>query len=135
MDGASLSIAGSLQQPIFARQPLLSGLLRRASGLLCLGRLGISLPEAAEEDSIRAGRLFSPGHEFCISGWTFPISDNKKGGDMAARQLGRTPVLMYHGILSGGDGSRDKYGVTAANFQKQLATLRTLGLRVITLSE
>ena len=54
---------------------------------------------------------------------------------MAARQLGRTPVLMYHGILSGGDGSRDKYGVTVANFQKQLARLQTLGFRVIALSE
>ena len=54
---------------------------------------------------------------------------------MAARQLSRTPVLMYHGILSGGDGSRDKYGVSLADFQKHLATLRTRGLRVLTLSE
>lgn len=54
---------------------------------------------------------------------------------MAARQLSRTPVLMYHEILAGEDVSRDKYGVTLTNFQEQLAMLQKFGLHVVTLSE
>lgn len=54
---------------------------------------------------------------------------------MAARQLSRTPVLMYHGILAGEDTSRDKYGVSLARFREQLATIEKHHLGVASLSD
>ncbi len=54
---------------------------------------------------------------------------------MAASQLSRTPVLMYHGILAGEDASRDKYGVSLATFREQLATIGNQRSSVATLSD
>lgn len=53
---------------------------------------------------------------------------------MATSQLSRTPVLMYHGILSHGTQGRDKYGVTQEAFGEQLLSLRKHELNIVSLS-
>jgi len=42
----------------------------------------------------------SCSHEFGIPGRTVSPPDYKEGGDVAAGELSRTPVLMYHGIVA-----------------------------------
>ena len=54
---------------------------------------------------------------------------------MAAGKLNRTPVLMYHGILTSGTPSGDKYGVKLDSFREQLAALSRRSLNVVRLSD
>lgn len=54
---------------------------------------------------------------------------------MAAGELSRTPVLMYHGIVAAGTTGVDKYGISQEKFRSQLDALTQHGLCVRTLSD
>lgn len=54
---------------------------------------------------------------------------------MATSQLSRTPVLMYHGILSSRARGKDKYGVTLTSFHGQLRALQLHEFNVVSLSD
>jgi peptidoglycan/xylan/chitin deacetylase (PgdA/CDA1 family) len=79
------------------------------------------------------------------------MSDQPKGADVAARELNPPPhagiglrlsgipVLLYHGIGTeerpGSTPRFAKYAVTPEQFSEHLRLIRTLGLRIISLSE